>query len=71
MLEYYNFKVKYFMMFKDITQSRDYLYKIDELIRSRYENDHDKRTDFLVLQAQNFSMHKEVQPAHYSLNNWL
>jgi hypothetical protein len=48
-LEYYQLKVKFHMMFKDIEKSRKCLYKIDLLLRDKFPNDYDKRTDFFIL----------------------
>ena len=70
-LDYYYLKVKFYQIFKDLDNSRRFLYKIDLFIRDHMDDDLSLRTEYLVLLAINLADHKELLTAHYMLYNWL
>lgn len=70
-LDYYFLKVKYYQIFKDLDNSRRFLYKIDHFIKNHLSDDLHLRTEYLVLFAINLADHKELLTAHYILYNWL
>ena len=44
---------------------------MDLHIKNNMDNDFEAKTDFLILQAQVLSEHKDLMTGHYTLFNWL